>query len=163
MQKISETINQVPNPETSTQEPAKTMASRSKASVAKDRHKQEGVQSNIIQFDKCLEFLEKAGKEYVSPKFRIWREDHLILFKLLVYFYRDEANAEKHSIDLNKGILITGPVGCGKTSLMTLLRFMLAPKEQYVIKSARDFALEFIQDGYSVINKYSKAAFQQTG
>ena len=125
------------------------MASRSKSSV------DEEVQSNIIQFDKCLEFLEKAGTAYISPKFRIWQEDHLILFKLLVYFYRDGVNAEKHNIDLHKGILLTGPVGCGKTSLMTLLRFMLAPKEQYIIKSARDITLEFIQDGYPVINKYS--------
>ena len=132
------------------------MASRSKSHS-------ESVRSNVIQFDKCLEFLEKAGKEYISPKFQIWKEDHLIIFKLLVYFYQDKPNAEKHGIDLHKGILLTGPVGCGKTSLMTLLRFMLAPKEQYLIKSTRDITLEFIQDGYSVINKYSKAAFQQTG
>ena len=122
---------------------------------------QEDVQSNIIQFDKCLEFLEKAGKTYTSPKFRIWPEDHLIIFKLLVYFYQDKPNAEKHGIDLHKGILLTGPVGCGKTSLMTILRFMLAPKEQYIIKSARDITLEFIQDGYPIINKYSKASFHQ--
>lgn len=44
-----------------------------------------------------------------------------------------------------------------------MLRFMLAPKEQYIMKSSRDITLEFIQDVYSVINKYSKAAFQQTG
>ncbi|MFH6983350.1 ATPase [Marinoscillum luteum] len=176
MQKISETISQVLNPETSTQEPAKTMANRSKSSLegesvlheyrdaqrAEGVQKPEDVQSNIIQFDKCLEFLEKAGKEYISPKFQIWKEDHLIIFKLLVYFYQDKPNAEKHGIDLHKGILLSGPVGCGKTSLMTLLRFMLAPKEQYIIKSARDITLEFIQDGYPVINKYSKAAFQQT-
>ena len=91
--------------------------------------RQEDVQSNIIQFDKCLEFLEKAGKAYISPKFRIWKEDHLILFKLLTYFYRDKVNAEKHKIDLHKGILLTGPVGCGKTSWMTLFRFMLASNE----------------------------------
>ncbi|MDN4163860.1 ATPase [Cytophagales bacterium LB-30] len=127
-----------------------------------NRSDSEEIRSNIIQFDKCLEFLEKAGKEYISSKFRICREDHLILFKLLIYFYRDEVNAKRHSIDLHKGILITGPVGCGKTSLMTLLRFMLSPKEQYIIKSTRDITLEFIQDGYTVINKYSKAAFQQT-
>ncbi|MEQ9289596.1 MAG: AAA family ATPase [Cyclobacteriaceae bacterium] len=162
MQKISETISKALNPETSTQEPVRTMANRSKSSLEGGVRRTEGVQSNIIQFDKCLEFLEKAGKEYISPKFRICREDHLILFKLLIYFYRDEVNAERHSIDLHKGILLTGPVGCGKTSLMTLLRFMLAPKEQYIIKSTRDITLEFIQDGYTVINKYSKAAFQQT-
>lgn len=138
------------------------MANRSKFGDAQ-REEGVGIQSNIIQFDKCLEFLEKVGKEYISPKFRICREDHLIFFKLLIYFHRDEVNAKRHSIDLHKGILLTGPVGCGKTSLMTLLRFMLAPKEQYIIKSTRDITLEFIQDGYTVINKYSKAAFQQTG
>ncbi len=115
-------------------------------------------QSNTIQFDKCLEFLEKAGKTYISPKFRIWKEDRLILFKLLTYFYQDKTNAEKHKLELHKGILLTGPIGCGKTSLMTLLRLMLVPKNQYIIKSTRDITLEFIQDGYSIINRYSKLA-----
>ena len=117
--------------------------------------------SNTIQFDKCLEFLDKAGKEFFHPKFRIWEEDHYIIFKLLVYFYKDKVNAAKHDIDLNKGILLTGPVGCGKTSLMTILRFILAPKEQYIMKSTRDITLEFIQDGFPVIYKYSKSSFQQ--
>jgi len=139
------------------------MANHSKSSLEGGVCKTEGVQSNMTQFDKCLEFLEKAGKAYISPKFKIWKEDHLILFKLLVYFYQDKPNAEKYNIDLHKGILLTGPVGCGKTSLMTLFRFMLAPKEQYIMKSTRDITLEFIQDGYTVINKYSKASFHQKG
>ncbi|WP_154859666.1 hypothetical protein [Cyclobacterium xiamenense] len=36
---------------------------------------------------------------------------------------------------------------------MTILKFMPAPKEQYIIKSTRDITLGFIQNGYAVINK----------
>lgn len=119
--------------------------------------------SRTIQFEKCLEFLEKAGKAYINPKFKIWSADHKIIFKLLVYFYRDKANAEKLNINLHKGILLTGPVGSGKTSLMTLMRFMLSPKDQYAMKSTRDITFEFIDDGYTVIKKYSKASFHHKG
>lgn len=128
-----------------------------------DDNSQYSHQSNVIQFEQCLEFLTKAGQAYINPKFRIYQEDYQIIFKLLVYFYRDAKNAEKLGIDLRKGLLISGPVGCGKTSLMTLLRFFLAPKEQHIMKSTRDITFEFIQEGFPVIYKYSKAAFHSVG
>lgn len=121
------------------------------------------LQSNTIQFEKCLEFLEKAGKSYISSNFKIWENDYEIIFKLLVYFYKDKTNASKYNIYLNKGILLTGPIGCGKTSLMTLFRFMLAPENQYIVKTTRDISLEFIEQGFPIINKYSKASFRQVG
>lgn len=82
---------------------------------------------------------------------------------MLIYFYRDTENAEKLGIDLRKGLMLSGPIGCGKTSLMTLMRFFLAPKEKHIMKSTRDITFEFIQDGYPVINKYGRAAFHTIG
>ena len=121
------------------------------------------IKSKVIHFEKCIDFLEKAGKKYISSNFKILEHDHEIIFKLLVYFYKDKTNASKYNLNLNKGILLTGPIGCGKTSLMTLFRFMLAPENQYILKTTRDISLEFIEQGFPVINKYSKASFRQVG
>jgi DNA replication protein DnaC len=77
----------------------------------------------------------------------------------LVYILKDNANAEKYGISFRKGILLSGPVGCGKTTLMTLIKLFLPPENQYIVKSCRDISFEFIQEGYTVIRKYSTLSF----
>jgi len=116
-------------------------------------------QPQIITFESCVEFLENKGREHFNPNFRIYPEDHEIIFKLLVYFIRDNDNVNKHGMSLRKGILLSGPVGCGKTSLMNLFRFYLKDNTRHIMKNCRDISFEFIKDGYSVIHKYSHSAF----
>jgi DNA replication protein DnaC len=110
-------------------------------------------------FESCLEFLEKKGKELFSPGFKVHPEDYEIIFKLLVYFVKDQPKADKYGLSFRKGILLSGPVGCGKTSLMSLFRFYLNGHKRHIMKSCREISFEFIQDGYSVIQKYSRNAF----
>ncbi|NVO09032.1 MAG: ATPase [Bacteroidales bacterium] len=117
--------------------------------------------ANPYDFNTCLKIIERKGKELFGGHFRIHDEDHELIAKLLVYILKDEENAQKHSISLHKGILLSGPVGCGKTSLMSILRFFQPGDNRYIMKSCRDVSFEFIQDGYLVITKYSKQAFNQ--
>ena len=107
-----------------------------------------------------IEIFEKKGKELFNPEFKIHPEDYEILYKLLIYFTKDEIRAGKYKISLRKGILLSGPVGCGKTSLISLFRVFVEAPNRYIMKSCRDISFEFIQDGYSVIQKYSRNAFQ---
>jgi energy-coupling factor transporter ATP-binding protein EcfA2 len=113
-------------------------------------------------FKWCISFLEKRGKELYGEKFRISEEDHEIIFKLIVYFVGDKLNAEKHGIELQKGILLTGPIGCGKTSLMNLMRFVPPPERNHIMKPCRDVSFEFIQEGYEVIWRYSRLSFNNS-
>jgi energy-coupling factor transporter ATP-binding protein EcfA2 len=99
--------------------------------------------------------MEEKGREQFGDHFRIFPEDHGLIFKLLVYAIRDQENAERLNLNLQKGIMLTGPVGCGKTSLMKLLRFFMVQTESYVIKSCREISFEFIAKGFEVIHKYS--------
>lgn len=111
------------------------------------------------KFKWCLGFLEKRGKEYYGDQFKIIENDHEVIFKLLVYFIGDTCQAKELAIDLDKGILLTGPIGCGKTSLMNLMRFVPPPERNHFMKPCRDVSFEFIQEGYEIIWRYSRMSF----
>lgn len=114
----------------------------------------------IFDFGRYVAYMEAKGKELYRPDFRIYDEDREIVFRLLVYFLRDERNAERYGLSLRKGLLITGPVGCGKTSLMNLIKLTLPPEQRYIVKSCREVSFEFIQEGYTIIRKYSNLSFK---
>jgi energy-coupling factor transporter ATP-binding protein EcfA2 len=117
----------------------------------------------VIDFVWCLNFFEKRGKELYGKKFFIREEDHDIIYKLLIYFLRNSQESEKYNIDLDKGILLSGPIGCGKTALMRLMLFVPPPEHTYLIKPCREVSFEFIQEGYEVIYRYSKLSFKSDG
>lgn len=104
----------------------------------------------------ALKSFEKKGKEIFSQKFRINTDDRLLLYQLFSFFLKDENVAVQFGLDLNKGILLTGPIGSGKTSIMTLMRFFEQPQHRSILKSCRDINFEFIKDGYEVIQRYSR-------
>jgi DNA replication protein DnaC len=108
-------------------------------------------------FSKSWQYLQHLGQQKFGTKFHLNPEDKEIIYKLIIYFIRDEETCAKYGIDLDKGILLNGPVGCGKTSLMTLMRHFTYPDHHYLIKSTRDIASEFNQEGYPIIQKYGKS------
>ncbi|MFY0653031.1 MAG: ATPase [Cyclobacteriaceae bacterium] len=86
-------------------------------------------------------------------------EDHSVIFKLFTYFFKDPENAEKLNIDLNKGILLMGPVGCGKTSIMNIVKYIRPLQQQHTMISTRKISYQFIKEGYGIIEKYSDNSF----
>jgi DNA replication protein DnaC len=113
-----------------------------------------------FDFTKCLSFIESTGQKLYHPSFKVIPEDYEIIYKLLVYVLKDNAGAEKYKLSFRKGILLSGPVGCGKTSLMNIIRHIQQPEVRFVMKTCRDVSFEFIQEGYSIIHKYSKQSFK---
>lgn len=116
----------------------------------------------IYDFKKCLAFLQTKGKQQFGNHFVIQQEDLEIIYKLLIYTIRDSEKASKLNLNLNKGILLTGPVGCGKTSLMHLLKHFTQKNFDYSMKPCRDIAFDFAEKGYEALNKFAtKPATQQ--
>lgn len=109
--------------------------------------------------DNNLKILQAKGKEVFGAHFTIYPEDSEVINKLLTWFLKDEKAAQHFYINLNKGILLTGPIGCGKTSLFTLIRLLLPPEQRFAIKSCREVTFDFIKDGYEVIQRYSTNAY----
>lgn len=114
------------------------------------------IQNNtrIYDFEETMKFLSNFGKSKFGPQFNLLKSDAKILYLLSIYAIRDHENCEKHDLDLNKGILLVGKVGCGKTSLMDLFRILHYREFHYLIKSTRDIGAEYENMGVSVINKY---------
>jgi len=111
----------------------------------------------IYDFHSCLKYLQTNGKIKYGPHFKIHSEDFLLIRKLLCYAIRDEEACQKYEIDFHKGILLLGPVGCGKTSLMTLIRDFFPTSFRPIIKSTRQVSYEFIKEGYEIIDQYGKS------
>ena len=111
--------------------------------------------NTTLSYPEIIAWIEKKGIELYGKKFKILETDHEIIYKLIAYFLKDEQACYQFNIDLEKGILLTGPIGCGKTSLMNLMKLLAQPENKFAIKPCRDISFEFIQDGYQIIHKYS--------
>lgn len=112
-------------------------------------------------YDKACSWLQDKGRELYGPRFDIREEDKQpVITGLLAWFLKDLATAEKHGISLDKGVLLTGPIGCGKTSLMTLFRLLQQPAQRFIMRPCREITFDFIQDGYEVIDRYTRQSFQ---
>lgn len=107
-------------------------------------------------------WLEKKGVELYGNQFKILESDYPIIYKLMAYFLKDEATCYQYGINLDKGILLSGPIGCGKTTLMHLMKNMTPVEHKFNIKPCRDISFEFIQEGYEIIHKYSKGKLYQS-
>ena len=104
-------------------------------------------------------FLHEKGLELYGKKFRLYPEDANIILRLISWFIKDEVMAKKLEIDLEKGLMLVGPVGCGKTSLMSVCRFLLAAEKRHSMKSCRDVTFEFIKEGHDIFQRYTKGSF----
>jgi DNA replication protein DnaC len=112
-------------------------------------------------YNHAMRWLEIKGKEQYGKQFKLHSEDTLLIRRLLCYFLSDEYSATEFNINLDKGILLTGPIGVGKSSLMNLMRLFEPPGMRCIMKPCRDVSFEFIQHGYQIIHKYSRQSFRQ--
>jgi len=110
--------------------------------------------SVLYDFPKILIYLNAKGKLLFGEKFKIYGEDKDILLKLCSYFIKDTEICKKYDIDIHKGILLSGPVGCGKTSLMKLLRYIVPLQKPYEMIPCRNVIFSFNHLGFKTIEDY---------
>lgn len=115
--------------------------------------------SILYDFDKMLIYLEAKGKLMFGERFRIYKEDRGILLKLCNYIIKDYDSCKKDGIDPNKGLLLSGPVGCGKTSLMRLLKFLVPYQKPYSVIPSRNIVFGFNHIGFKVIEDYGNGQY----
>jgi len=115
----------------------------------------------MYDFNKCLAALQYIGQYHFGNQFRIFEEDIPVIHKLITFAIRDYATIEKLNLNPNKGIILSGPVGCGKTSMMFLLNYFCTSNFSYKIKPCRNIAFEFAKKGYDSLLPYTQKEHQQ--
>ena len=113
----------------------------------------------LYDFEKILIYLDVKGKLLFGNNFRIYDDDHNILLKLCNYIVKDYESCKQHDVDPNKGLLLSGPVGCGKTSLMKLLKFLVPSQRPYEVIPCRNIIFSFNHLGYKTIEDYGDSQF----
>jgi energy-coupling factor transporter ATP-binding protein EcfA2 len=116
------------------------------------------IRDNVIHYDfeKIKTYLNIKGHLLFGKNFKIYKEDEPLIFKLCCYYIQDHYSYAQMGIDTNKGILLTGPVGCGKTSLMKLLLHLAPHKTNYEIIPTRNIVFSFNASGFETLEQYNQ-------
>lgn len=125
-------------------------------------HQQTKIIQSHYNYDEVCSWIERKGIELYGKHFRIIENDLPVIYKLMAYFLKDDQAAFQHNLDLGKGILLVGPVGCGKTSLLNIMKFLSPVEHKFSVKPCRDISFEFINDGYEIIHRYGKGKLYQS-
>ena len=118
--------------------------------------------SSKYNYPEILAWLELKAKQDYGDKFQFLEQDIDNITKLIAYFLNDEETTNQLGIDLTKGILLSGPVGSGKTTLMTLMKYVTQKENKFYLKTCRDISFEFIKEGYEIIHRYSRGSYSQS-
>lgn len=86
--------------------------------------------------------------------FRLHKEDKALLLVLYCYFIQDHNAGAIIGLYISKGLLISGPVGCGKTTLMNLMLKSTWHKIKYEMIPTRNIVNNFNEVGFEVLEKY---------
>ena len=113
----------------------------------------------LYDFDKMLLYLDAKGKLLFGKNFKIYEEDREIVYKLCLFFIQDKEACSQFGIDVDKGILLSGPVGCGKTSLIRLLKHLVPHRKPYEVIPTRNIVFGFNHIGYKIIEDYGNTQF----
>lgn len=113
----------------------------------------------LYDFEKMLTYLDAKGKLLFGKKFKVYREDREIIYKLCLYFIRDRERCSQYGIDIDKGLLLSGPVGCGKTSLIKLMKHLVPHQRSYVVIPCRNIVFSFNHIGHKAIEDYGNSQF----
>jgi len=108
-------------------------------------------------YRQARQWLHERGRQMFGRAFSLHKEDVQVINQLLCYFLQDDMVAPVVNIALDKGIMLAGPVGCGKTALMCLMRCLTQPGNRFLLKSCRQVSFEFIQDGYDILHRYCRS------
>lgn len=132
---------------------AAKMQKRANKKIEQYRNKLNESRSPVkMNYDQLRNYIVLKAKEEIVG-FRVSQQDSIVWKKLVSYFSQDaEFESMGEGYSLNKGLLIAGAIGCGKTTLAQLFR--RNPHMCYKVIPCRDIAREVVKNGVEAIEKY---------
>ena len=115
----------------------------------------EKVIESRYDYNKIIPWFRRKASKFIGKEYIISESEKAIIFAIIAWMLKDDLVAKEMNFDLNKGILLSGPIGCGKTTLFKILRSCNFPAAKYSIVSTRHIVSEFMQSGYEILEKYS--------
>ncbi len=101
------------------------------------------------------QFLAQFGA--ATPGFQLDEHNEPVYRRLLAYFTANLAACTSYNLNPAKGILLLGPVGCGKTAAMRYFERLASPP--YRLLPARDVARRFLTEGFAVLNHFGADSY----
>jgi len=99
-------------------------------------------------------FFESQGKKTFGEKFFLDPYDHEVIMRMGVYVRKSSELAHEYTLNLDKGIFLIGPIGCGKTSFILILRTLEKNQTDFKFISAIEISNEYSINGPITIRKY---------
>lgn len=96
---------------------------------------------------------EKYGKLYTNENFTVFREDADAIHALIGFIWQDPGWLEEYGLERTKGLIIVGPIGCGKSSFLRILRGSKKESNFFII-SAKAIVNQYLMEGPLVIQRY---------
>lgn len=109
-----------------------------------------------------LQYLVSIGKTWVAD-FHLNETDKEIYTRVILYFFQDEKFEKINpNYNLNKGLLIMGNVGVGKSIMLLVFRKFVMECLQnrvFTIEKTIDIAGNFSLEGYPIIQQHGDQCF----
>jgi hypothetical protein len=97
-----------------------------------------------------LNYLEKLG-QYLFPYFKIHPIDIPVIEKLCIYFLGSEKKSREIGLPQNKGLLLFGNVGVGKTNLLQLIPLIKSTNNSIPAHNADQLAQNYTIEGAAAL------------
>lgn len=111
---------------------------------------------------KCLAYLEHRGKEVYGPGFYIKNEHFLAIQKIISFATHAEKYSTTLGIDLKKGLLISGPEGCGKTAIMHLCKPFFGKRFAFELHSSKSISFDYARLGFEALHSFLHYQYKYT-
>ena len=93
------------------------------------------------------------------PNFTIDATNQPVIVALLAYFCGNDVQCQNRGINPQKSLLLIGPLGCGKTTLMQLFS-TVNHHRRFRLISTRDIARKFVEAGHSILDHYGAKSYK---
>jgi len=111
-----------------------------------------------FNINKELYIINQIGRRIVGSQFVIDDFNREVIIKLIFYF-QENKNCENYNLKLNKGILLVGSNGTGKTKLIRIFRmyYFHYQRKGWIEISAKDAVSLYQINGMEALDKYMNA------